>query len=334
MLSLLVGLCIPGLLYLILRWSGWFSGTMCSVDSKLEGKVVVVTGGNTGIGKETVLELCRRGATVVIGARDLAKGETVAQEVRKSGGECSLLKLDLSDIESIKLFASQVCDAHSKVDMLVNNAGLMMPVKGAVTKQGMEMHMGVNHLGHHLLTHLLWPRLVKGGTQEQPARVINVSSDGHKFTMFSGLDIDDENFGLASWAYSGIFSFHQHYGQSKLAQIYHASEVSRLAAAGGEHVVAYSLHPGAVKTEITRYHNLGFWMSLTSTIESCLSVFGKTPWEGAQTTLHLCLAPHTALLPGAYYVDCKVVPLPEYYRNVRHQKKLWIVSDRLMQIKR
>jgi len=330
----LLGLLVPCILYLYLRWSGWFSGTLCTSSAKLEGKVVVITGGNTGIGKETVLEVARRGGEVVIGARDMKKGKLVAEEVAREGGECQLLSLDLGDTESVRVFASQVAEKHQKVDMLVNNAGLMMPVQGATTKQGMEMHMGVNHLGHHLLTHLLRPLLVAAGTQEEPSRVMNVSSDGHKFTMFSGLDIDDEKFGLASWAYSGMFSFHRLYGQSKLAQIYHASELSRQCLAAGENVVAYSLHPGAVKTEITRYHNLGFWSSITSTIESGLSVFGKTPWEGAQTSLHLCLQ-HTAdLQPGAYYVDCQPVPLPEYYRNIRHQKKLWQVSDKLMEITR
>lgn len=332
MLLLLPIIFLP-LLYFFLRWIGWFSGTLCKSGTRLEGCVALVTGGNSGIGRETVLELARRGATVITGCRDLKKAKQVAEMVlEQTGREIQVAPLDLSDTASIRQFARTVLDQQTRIDILVNNAGIMMPGSVLATKQGHEIHMGVNHLGHHLLTHLLYPLLTRTGTQDNPSRVINISSHGHKFTMFSGLDIDDENFGTPSWAYSGMFAFHRLYGQSKLAQMYHAKEVSRLALENGDNVVSYSVHPGAVNTEITRYHNLGFWQSFTSFIEAGLAIFGKTPWEGAQTTLYCCLTNSKDLHPGMYYVDCEPYKLPAYYEDPRHQTKLWQVSNRMMDI--
>ena len=145
--------------------------------------------------------------------------------------------------------------------------------------------MGVNYLGHYLLTSLLYPLMRKTGTQHCPARLVNVSSEGHRFTLFAGQDVDDPKFGSPEWAagYTGPFSFHQLYGQSKLAQIYHAKEVDRLAKEKGEHVIAVSLHPGAVATEITRHHNEGFFTAVTSIIENGLLFFGN-PFRDIVTT--------------------------------------------------
>jgi len=320
-------------LYFYKRWSGWFAGTMCTAATRLDGRVVVVTGGNTGIGKETVRELVKRGAKVITGCRDVEKAKRAVLEIKEETGHDVIIEpLDLSDVESIKQFAKK-CLNESRIDILVNNAGLMMPVKGLKTKQDFEIHMGVNYLGHYLLTSLLYPLMVSTGTEFRPSRIINVSSEGHKFTMRAGQDIDNPSFGLADWgaSYTSIFSFHQLYGQSKLAQIYHAKEVSRLAKEKGEHVIAVSLHPGAVATEITRYHKDGFFVAVTSTIENGLLFFGKTPLEGAQTTLHCCLTDSTFLVPGGYYVDCNQQELPSWY-NDRQQGKLREVSDRLLGI--
>eukprot|EP00090_Calanus_glacialis_P005633 TRINITY_DN14352_c0_g1_i1.p1 TRINITY_DN14352_c0_g1~~TRINITY_DN14352_c0_g1_i1.p1 ORF type:complete len:370 (-),score=90.95 TRINITY_DN14352_c0_g1_i1:35-1000(-) len=306
---------------------------MCAAANRLDGRVVVVTGGNTGIGKETVRELVKRGAKVITGCRDVEKAKRAVQEIKEeTGHDVTIEPLDLSDIESVKKFAEK-CLMESRLDILVNNAGLMMPVRGLKTKQDFEIHMGVNYLGHYLLTSLLYPLMVKTGTEFRPSRIVNVSSEGHKFTMRTGQDIDAPDFGLSTWGagYTSMFAFHQLYGQSKLAQIYHAKEISRLAKEKGEHVIAVSLHPGAVATEITRYHNEGFFVAVTSLIENGLLYFGKTPLEGAQTTLHCCLNDSTYLEPGGYYVDCAKQELPSWY-NDRQQGKLREVSDRLLGI--
>ena len=126
---------------LFLRLRDWFSGGKCTSAARLEGKVAVVTGGNTGIGKETVLELVRRGARVIIGCRDVEKGRAVAERARTVlGGEVEVVALDLADLHSVRRFGEK-CLEESRVDLLVNNAGLMMPKEGAQTKQGFEVGM-------------------------------------------------------------------------------------------------------------------------------------------------------------------------------------------------
>jgi len=333
MILILLPLLLAPCIYFYLKNIGWFSGGKCTAAGRLDGRVVVVTGGNTGIGKETVRELVKRGARVITGCRDVEKAKKAVEEIKEeTGHEVTVKPLDLADVESIKVFAD-VCLKESRIDILINNAGLMLPVKGMQTKQGFEIHFGVNYLGHYLLTTLLHPLLVKSGTPFRPSRVINVSSDGHKFTMSKGLDVDAADFGLVQWGatFEGMLAFHKLYGQSKLAQIYHAKEVSRLAKKNGENVIAMSLHPGAVNTEITRYHNEGFFTAVTSFIDSCLLYFGKTPIEGAQTTLHCALTDATFLEPGAYYVDCCSQQLPSHY-NDRQQQKLRELSEKLLSI--
>jgi len=307
----------------------------CESTNRLENKVVVVTGGNTGIGKETVLEMVRRGARVITGCRDLNKAQAVVTEVRdKYGADLVVEHLDLADLESVKKFAVR-CNQEERLDILVNNAGLMMP-KGGQTKQGFEIHFGVNYLGHYLLTELLYPLLSETGTEHQPSRVVNVASDGYKFTLWHGLDVSHPFFGESKWAYKGVFAAHRLYGQSKLAQMYHARELSRVARERGENVIAVSLHPGAVSTEITRYHAEGLGQVVTSLLEGAMARFGRTPLQGAQTTLHCCLTDAGLLTPGGFYneysqlVDSGDYRMNNWYTDIVHQKNLARVSDRMV----
>ena len=140
---------------------------------------------------------------------------------------------------------------------------------GRNTEDKLELHMQVNHLGHFLLTMLLEDNLLNASKEENAdVRIINVSSDGHKFTMKKGLDIDDPLFGTEEWKYSGYFKHHRYYGQSKLAQIYFTKE---LAERYKNIFTSFSLHPGAVNTEITRYHNTGLGSIFTNMV-STLSI--------------------------------------------------------------
>jgi len=298
----------------------------CNAKTRLDGKVVVVTGGNTGIGKEIVLELVERGAKLITGCRDLKKAADVVKIVKdKYGVDIMVEKLDLSDLESVRNFAN-FCLKESRIDILVNNAGLMMPKHGAQTKQGYEIHFGVNYLGHYLLTELLYPLLAKSGTKNEPSRVVNVSSAGYQFTLWKGLDVESEEFGYSNWAYTGRTAFHRMYGQSKLAQIYHARDISMQAAEKGDHVIGYSLHPGTVKTEITRYHYDGELSSLfVNFVETIMSWSGRTPNEGAQTVLYCCLTDKEKLTSGGFYDDCQLVDdyrMQNWYSNPSHQTKL------------
>eukprot|EP00070_Physeter_catodon_P044954 XP_028351848.1 retinol dehydrogenase 11 isoform X2 [Physeter catodon] len=161
-----------------IRW--WspkmLSSGVCTSTIQLPGKVAVVTGANTGIGKETAKELAQRGARVYLACRDVQKGELVAREIQIMTGNQQVLvrKLDLADTKSIRAFAKGFLAEEKHLHILINNAGVMM-CPYSKTADGFEMHMGVNHLGHFLLTHLLLEKL----KESAPSRVVNVSSLAH-----------------------------------------------------------------------------------------------------------------------------------------------------------
>merc|ERR1719495_1542585 len=191
--------------------------------------------------------------------------------------------------------------------------------------------MGVNHLGHHLITHRLYPLLARSGSDSSPSKIVNVSSQGYKFCV-KGLDIDDPDFGKQNWGLGfSWLAFHQLYGQSKLAQIYHAREITRIAGARGDPVSGVSLHPGAVNTEVTRYHSQGFSRAVVSLIDNMLLYCGKTSREGAWTTIYCCVQDAAKLVGGGFYEDCaeKAVNMDDPVK----ERKLYHVSDQLLNIK-
>ncbi|XP_019777811.2 retinol dehydrogenase 11 isoform X3 [Tursiops truncatus] len=174
---LLVLLLLPFLLYIAApQIRKMLSSGVCTSTIQLPGKVAVVTGANTGIGKETAKELAQRGARVYLACRDVQKGELVAREIQIMTGNQQVLvrKLDLADTKSIRTFAKGFLAEEKHLHILINNAGVMM-CPYSKTADGFEMHMGVNHLGHFLLTHLLLEKL----KESTPSRVVNVSSLAH-----------------------------------------------------------------------------------------------------------------------------------------------------------
>ena len=172
--------CLSGIfaagLY-VLRY--WCQGERCKFTTKMNGKTVVITGGNAGIGKETARILSERGAKVIIGSRDLEKSVKVAREIEsETGHDVLAFKLDLASFESVRDFANEVLKATGeKIDVLVNNAGIMW-IPEETTVDGHEKQMQVNYFGHFLLTKLLMPKLETAG----PGRIVNVSSLAHTWS--------------------------------------------------------------------------------------------------------------------------------------------------------
>ncbi|XP_017536497.2 retinol dehydrogenase 11 isoform X2 [Manis javanica] len=174
---LLLLLLFPLLLYIAApQIRKMLTSGMCTSTVQLPGKVAVVTGANTGIGKETAKDLAQRGARVYIACRDVQKGELVAREIQNMTGNEQVLvrKLDLADTKSIRAFAEGFLAEEKHLHLLINNAGVMM-CPYSKTANGFEMQMGVNHLGHFLLTHLLLEKL----KESAPSRIVNVSSFAH-----------------------------------------------------------------------------------------------------------------------------------------------------------
>ena len=226
-------------------------GGVFSEEKRLDGKTVVITGGNSGIGYATALDLARRGARVVLGCRNVERGSQAEAQLRQESGSQLVLfrQLDLADLSSIRHFSEGLLREESRIDILINNAGLLNN-KPEVTSDGYELLFGVNHLGHFYLTHLLLDRI----KESKPSRIINVSSLAHKLGPIS---ITPKYVKPNPHARTGAF---YNYALSKLANVLFTVELAdRLALSGVE---TYSLHPGAVFTNLNPlFLNLDFFIS-------------------------------------------------------------------------
>ncbi len=273
----------------------------------LTGKVYVVTGGNSGIGLTTVQQVARQGGTVVLACRRVSEGEKARAEIVAGGvkGSVEVAELDLGDLSSVRRFAERFLAAHPALHGLVNNAGVMNTPQGK-TKDGFESQLGVNHLGHFLLTELLLPALKRGA----PSRVVNLSSCYHDVANGHEGRIDFDDLHFERRPYNGWAA----YAQSKLANVLHARELARRLEGTG--VVAVSVHPGWVRTNLIR-STLPTWMQDT-VLRPFLRLAGMIePWEGAQTTLFALLAPEVEKHPGAFFSQLGI------YRDKASRKGGW-----------
>lgn len=223
------------------------NGVPCRSKQRLDGKTVVITGGNTGIGKEVAMDLASRGGRVIIACRDTVKGAAAQKEIVEISGNQNvfLKKLDLASMKSIRNFADEVLSEEPKIDILICNAGVMF-TPYQKTEDGFEMQFGVNHLGHFFLTHLLLDRI----KESAPSRIVVVASLAH-YTGY--LNFDDMMW--TKW-YNAQLS----YCRSKLANVMFARELAKRIKGSG--VTVCSLHPGTVYTEITRYFFSGWLIVL------------------------------------------------------------------------
>ncbi len=247
----------------------------------LDGKVCLVTGANSGIGRVTAESLAARGAKVWLACRDRAKAAPVLEAITRACGNAEPVGLDLSDLDSVRACADAVLAKPEPLHVLINNAGLAG--RKALTKQGFELTFGVNHLGHFLLTQLLLPKLL-----EQPrCRVVNVSSKAHYDA--SGID-----FAELRQPGKGFGALHA-YAVSKLANVLHAKALAERYGAQGLH--AYSLHPGVVKSDV--------WREIPQPFRALVTWRMISNEAGAQTTLYCATSPDVAAHNGRYYDECR-----------------------------
>ena len=274
----------------------------------------MVTGGNSGIGKETAVDLAGMGATVVITARDHAKGAGARDEIAARAGrdDVEVMALDLADFASIRTFAAELLARHARLDVLVNNAGGILSQR-LETKQGFEMTFGVNHLGHFLLTDLLVERL----RASAPARVITVSSVGHRYAV-GGLSFGDLQSERHYWSFDA-------YAKSKLANILFARELARRLDGSG--VTSNSLHPGVVRTGFGSADDTTGIERVTMVLSAPFSV---SPARGARTTTYLASSPQVADRTGGYYVRCRLHRPSRAARDDEAARRLWQVSEELI----
>jgi len=296
----------------------------CYVDKNqdLSGKVALITGGNTGIGYETAKELLQLNAHVIIACRNENRAksavENLKEEVPTNGG-IEYMLLDLSSLASVRNFVKEwKSRAIPNLHYLINNAGLMGVPEGTKTEDGFEMHFGVNHLGHFLLTNLLLDDLKN---QRDPARIINVSSRAH---MRGTIDLNDLMFEKREYSRLTV------YAQSKLANVVFTKELAKRLQ--GTHVTAFSLHPGVVVTEIHRPLNIP--PALLNLFLPLAEFIMKTSSEGAQTSVYCAIQPGIEHLSGEYFSDCDVAPIRcEQEIDSALMEGLWSRSEELVGLK-
>jgi NAD(P)-dependent dehydrogenase (short-subunit alcohol dehydrogenase family) len=279
----------------------------------LHGTTILITGGNAGIGKETAVALARAGASVTITARDAAKGQTALDEIRQRSGstDVEVMDLDLASFASVRGFASRYADAHASLDVLVNNAGLML-TSYRQTVDGNETTFQVNHLGPFLLTNLLRDPLVAAGN----ARVVNVSSDAHK-QGGKTLDFD----ALQSPGGVNARNSMSVYGRTKLENILFTRELARRWAADG--VTTNAVHPGFVRSGFGRDGDGG---KLGDLLMPVIGLFALSAEQGAYTSVYVASSPEVAGVTGEFFVKGKAVAPSAAAQDDAAAARLWDVS--------
>ncbi|XP_046545256.1 retinol dehydrogenase 14-like [Haliotis rubra] len=288
---------------------------VCPSKAMMTGKTVVITGANCGIGKATASELAKRNARVILACRDVGKATKAVNEIRRrtQSGELVVKHLDLASIDSIQMFADNLRKEEQRLDVLINNAGVFQ-CPYTKTEDGFEMQMGVNHIGHFLLTNLLTDMLKKSA----PSRVVVVTSSLHKRGTINFDDLQSEK------AYNKAKS----YANSKLANSLFSRELTRQLC--GSNVSVYCVHPGMVMTNISRHVVPRFIKTLLTPLAFLLGA--RTNFEGCQTVLYCSIADEVAKETGKYYGNCKVEPWPQVATDDGVAKKLWEVSEKLTKL--
>ncbi len=285
----------------------------------------IITGGSGGLGLESARALAEGGAKVTLTARDVAKGEAAAEQIRKSTGSSRIdvMELELMSLDSVRAFAKEYTKRHKSLNVLLCNAGVMAcPL--ARTAQGWESQFATNHIGHFLLTGLLTPLLVASA----PSRVISVSSRGHRFSPVVFEDIHFERRPYDKWSA---------YGQAKTANVLFAVELDRRLA--DRRVRANALHPGGIVTELGRHLSKDDIAELMSRAPGGKMLW-KTPEQGAATSVWAATAPELEGKGGLYLDDCQIASLrtgeddpggyEAYARDPEAARQLWTVSEELV----
>ena len=284
----------------------------------MQGKTVVVTGANSGIGFETTAALCEMGARVLVTARNADKGRAAvgriaarAQAAGKGGG-AQLVVFDLADLASVRRGAEEILEQAPRLDVLVNNAGLVLSER-TETVDGLEATFATNHLGPFLLTNLLLDRI----RASVPARIVNVSSTAHGAAR-TGIPFED----LQS---RRRYRTMRVYGQSKLANILFTLELARRL--DGTGVTANSLHPGTVRTGYGADGDTKGFLAFGIKISA---PFFLSPAQGARTSIYLASSPEVDGVTGKYFVKCKPREPKRWARDPEAARRLWQVSDELV----
>ncbi|KAI0675613.1 NAD-P-binding protein [Trametes maxima] len=278
----------------------------------LSSKTVIVTGGNAGIGRETVKQLLLKNATVCLAARSRERAERAMQGLhQETGKEASFLHLDLSDLRSVQKAAEEYQQRESRLDVLYLNAGIVYPPRAQLTEQGYDATFGTNVLGHHLLARLLYPTLKQSGQPSDPARVVWLSSMANYGPRTLNYETYREGQARDKTSLLAL------YGESKLAAVLASNALARRCADDG--IVSIAVDPGTIKSEIYRescpwYYRLGIWDT----------IFSYPTEYGALTSLYAGCMPEAADYNGKYMRPWARLGEPNpLARDIQEQERLW-----------
>jgi len=267
----------------------------------------IVTGGNAGIGAITVSTLAVAGMKVVLCTRNTDAGQAAIEKnvPEYCRDRVTVQQLDLADMNSIQTACGQILAENESIDVIVNNAGVMSPPKRMETSQKLELQFGTNHVGHHMFTRLLLPKVNTNG------RIVTVASTAH------GMGSADGNWGTRAYSPWGA------YGDSKLANIFFAKELKdRLVSEGRNDIESVTLHPGVISTNLWKY-----FPSIAQKLVSAL-LANKTVEQGAATNVYCALA--NDVTGGGYYDSCQVAKPKTKAEDVSARKKLWDFTENLI----
>ncbi|XP_069091246.1 retinol dehydrogenase 13 isoform X2 [Pleurodeles waltl] len=295
----------------------YMGGGACPSKATIKGKTVIITGANTGIGKETALELAKRGGKIILACRDMNKCEEAAKEIRgKTLSHNVFAKhLDLASLKSVSEFAQKINEEEPHVDILINNAAIMR-CPYWTTDDGFEMQFGVNHLGHFLLTNLLLEKLKNSGH----SRIINVSSLAH---IAGEIDFDDLNWVKKKYDTKAA------YCRSKLANVLFTKELARRL----EGVTANSLHPGVAATELGRHTGMHKSKFSSTALGPLFWLLVKTPKKAAQPSIYLAVAEEMEGISGKYFDGLKEKQPAPKAEDEQTARMLWEKSSELVHLK-
>ncbi len=294
--------------------------------SDLKGKIILVTGGNSGLGYESVKAFAGKGAEVVLASRSMEKGEVARVAILKDfpEGKIKVMQLDLGDLESVRNFASTFKKSYKKLDVLLNNAGIMM-TPYFTTKDGFEGQLGTNHLGHFALTGLLMDIVLN----TSGSRIVNVSSGAHKSGEMDFSNLQFEN--------GKDYKPMKAYGRSKLSNLLFTYELQRKLEAAKKNTIVAAAHPGVALTNLARHMEGKFLFKILTPL---FKMMAQDPSMGALPQIRACVDPE---VKGSEYYgpDGKkeykgfpvVVQSNEASHNQSDAAKLWMESEKLTGVK-
>ena len=304
-------------------------------DIDLSGKTAFITGGYSGLGKETARAMAARGAHVIIAGRDMDKANAAAAEIREATGNESIetIECDLGSQQQLKACGAEARERLGKIDLLINNAGVMA-CPYAETADGFEMQFGTNHLGHFTLTNELLPLVENAAGGDSHPRIVNLSSRGHHFAPVNMDDPNFDNRDYEKW---------QAYGHAKTANILHAVGLEKRLSDKGIH--AYAVHPGGIMTNLGRHLTQDDMTALRARIQKRAEEAGEEPEgfktipQGAATTCWVATSDELEGRGGLYAENCHVAEVDDenavggvrsYAVDEGNAEQLWQLSETLV----